>query len=251
LGAVLTQALDSVTEGVEDIRRSRTKQSLTVGATLAMSYFYLLPRLSRFRELHPEMKIRLLSQDEPFDLRSSGLDLVIRYGVPPFPDGRTLISRGDCCFPVCAPSLAERLPRSMGPMDLLSLPLIGHDAADPTWVLWPDWFEAAGVGRRTPSPALLFNHYADGIAAALAGQGVMLGWEMILQDHLARGQLVRIGARMKVDATYNVVVPLRGANPAATAFADWTGAMFEETLAGEDNPSAEQNSTDIPGPPHS
>jgi LysR family transcriptional regulator, glycine cleavage system transcriptional activator len=230
LGLALSQALDTMADGVEGLRRTLGSQTLTVGATLAISHFWLLPRLSRFRERHPELRIRVLSDDEPFDLRSGGLDLVIRYGVAPFSDGRTLVSRDDSFFPVCSPAFAATVKAEPSATDLLSLPLIGHDAPDPTWMLWPDWFERVGVGGRIPPAALQVNHHTDGVAAALAGHGVALGWSVILHDLLATGQLVRIGAKVKADGAYNVVVPIKGANDAAEALAEWIGAMFAETV---------------------
>jgi LysR family glycine cleavage system transcriptional activator len=232
LGLALSQALDSVMDSVTSLRQSRGGQTLTVGATLAISYFWLLPRLSRFREHRPELKIRVLSQDEPFNVRSSGLDLVIRYGIPPFSDGHTRISRNDYFFPVCSPAFAEKLKPDLSPTDLLSLPLIDHDAPDPTWMRWPDWFERVGAGRRSPAAAQFqFNHHTDGIAAAVEGQGIALGWEMILHDLLAKRQLVRIGDKVKADGTYNVVVPLKQPNDAADAFVNWLSTMFEESTA--------------------
>jgi LysR family glycine cleavage system transcriptional activator len=229
LGLTLTQALDTITDGVTNLRRSRGGQSLTVGATLAISYFWLLPRLSRFREHQPELKIRVLSHDETFNLRATDLDIVIRYGVPPFPDGHTRISCSDNFFPVCSPAFAEGLGAMTSPNDLLSLPLISHDTPDPTWMQWSDWLERVGAGRRTPPAALQLNHHTDAIAAAVAGQGVALGWEMILHDLLAKRQLVRIGDRVKADATYNVVVPNKQPNAATDSFVDWIAAMFAES----------------------
>jgi DNA-binding transcriptional LysR family regulator len=230
LGLTLTQALDTIADGVTNLRQSQGGQTLTVGATLAISYFWLLPRLSRFREHHPELKIRVLSQDEAFNLRSSEFDLVIRYGVPPFSDGQTRISRMDYFFPVCSPAFAERLTSTPSPTELLGLPLIEHNVPDRTWMLWPDWFERVGIGRRIPPAALQLNHHTDGIAAAVAGQGVALGWEMILHDLLATGQLVRIGEKVRSDGTYNVVVPNRQPNAATDSFVSWLAAMFEEPV---------------------
>lgn len=227
LGLVLSQALDMVEGGVEALRRSRSEQDVTIGATLAISYFWLLPKLSRFRDLNPDVKIRVVSQDEPFDLRS-GPDVVIRYGTPPFNDGATLFSRSDTFFPVCSPSFAAKLGANPTTAELLGLPLIGHDAPDPSWMLWPDWFERVGAGRRSPALALQLSHHTAGIAAAVAGQGITLGWEMILQDLLASGQLVRVGAKVTAEGTYNVVVPTKRANPAAEAFAEWAVSLLSE-----------------------
>ncbi|MBV8105039.1 MAG: hypothetical protein JO223_10535 [Hyphomicrobiales bacterium] len=103
----------------------------------------------------------------------------------------------DTFYPVCSPEFACRLNLPLRSEDLLSLPLIASDTPDPSWLSWPDWFERAGFGRRSPGIALQFNHYTDGIAAAIAGQGVTLGWNLILTDLLAKGQLVPLLYRLR------------------------------------------------------
>ena len=94
-------------------------------------------------------------------------------------------------------------------------------------MLWPDWFERVGVGRRFPRVALHFNHYTDGIAAALAGQGIALGWNLIVGGLIEPGQLVRLGDKVEAEGTYNAVLPhKRATSAAAVAFVDWIGRMF-------------------------
>ena len=229
LGATLNRALEAIGETVEVLRQPRGTETLTVGATLAFSYFWLLPRLSSFRDVRPDLKIRVVSQDEPFDLGTGELDVLMRFGVPPFPDGRVVAASRDTFFPVCSPGFAARLTPNPGPADLASLPLIGNDAPDPCWMSWPDWFERAGLGRRAPRVALQFNHYTDAVAAAVAGQGVALGWSVILHDMLERRQLVPLTDGIGVEATYNVLVPTRRrTSEAAAAFVAWIASGLGE-----------------------
>jgi DNA-binding transcriptional LysR family regulator len=227
LGNTLNSALDLISETVDSLRHTQGVEPLTIGSTLAFSYFWLLPRLSNFYETRSGLKIRVVSQDEPFDLRMRQVDIVIRFGVPPFSDGKTVAAVSDTFFPVCSPEFASRLKAPVRPEDLLSLPLIGSDAPDPSWMVWSDWFERAGLGRKNPRIAFQFNHYTDGIAAATAGQGVALGWNLILRDSLAKGQLVPLGEPIASEGSYNVLVPDRRRTSEATeAFTTWIKTMF-------------------------
>lgn len=230
LGTSVNRALELLSETVETLRQPRTAGTLTVGATLAFSYFWLLPRLSSFREERPDLNIRVVSQDQPFNFGAGEPDIVIRFGSPPFGDGEVLATRQDTVVPVCSRGFAADLPADLAPWDVVSLPLIGTDAPEPSWMLWPDWFDAAGVSHRNPRVALQFNHYTDGIAAAIAGQGIALGWSFILSDPIGKGQLVPLTGRAVLgQAPYNVVIPKgRAPSDAAQAFARWIGLLFDE-----------------------
>ena len=227
LGFALNHALESISETVESLRHPQGTETLTVGSSLAFSYFWLLPRLSSFHELRPNLKIRVISQDESFDLRSNEVDVVVRFGVPPFSEGKTVASTSDTFFPVCSPEFARRIKSAVTPQELLSLPLIGSDAPDPSWMSWPDWFERAGAGRRNPRIALQFNRYTDGLVAATAGQGIALGWKLIIGDLLAKGQLIPLTDPIQSEGSYNVLVPhRRRANEATDAFIAWIKSAF-------------------------
>lgn len=56
-----------------------------------------------------------MSQDEPFDLRSGEIDVVMRFGVPPFADGRSVASTHDRYYPVCSPAFAQALASALRP----------------------------------------------------------------------------------------------------------------------------------------
>lgn len=230
LSSTLNRSLEMISETVDSIRRQHSIETLTVGTTLAFSYFWLLPRLSSFYEARPGIKLRVVSQDEPFDLRKDDVDVVMRFGVPPFADGKVVAAANDTFFPVCSPDFARRLKSPPRPEDLLSLPLIGSDAPDPSWMSWTDWFERVGLGRRTPRIASQFNHYTDGIAAAIAGQGVALGWNLVIGDLLAGGRLAPLAEPIVSEGSYNVLVPhRRRAGDASIAFITWIKSMFVET----------------------
>ena len=231
LSSTLNRALEMIGETVDSLRPQQNADALTVGTTLAVSYFWLLPRLSSFYETRPGVSLRVVSQDEPFDLRTDDIDVVMRFGAPPFVDAKTVASAGDTFFPVCSPDFARRQKSLLRPEDILTLPLIGCDMSDPLWMSWPDWCERVGLGRRVPRVVAQFNRYTDGIGAAIAGQGVALGWNLILGDLLTKGQLVPLAEPIAAGGAYNVLVPHRRRTSAACAeFITWIQAMFSDSL---------------------
>jgi DNA-binding transcriptional LysR family regulator len=226
-------AFANMAEMIETIRRPALEDTVTLGATLAFNHFWTLPRLSEFRAMHPEINLKILSDDAPIDLRRDRLDAVVRFGSPPFPDGQCLAARQDVVFPVCSPRLVQQLGIDPAHADLASLPLIASDNVSPTWLNWGTWASAVGlggaIGRASDRSRLRFNHYTDTIEAALNGQGVALGWSMLLANHLREGRLTQLGGQsLTTRESYCFVVGRSSENRSATqALAKW---ITEEML---------------------
>lgn len=226
LAASVSAGFERIAETVETLRQAHGAGSVTIVATLAMSHFWLLPRLTSFRQAHPGVQIRVISQDEGFDLRRAEAQIVIRYGRPPFAGGRVVASLPDDIFPVCSPAFRD----SLGGLDpdeaLFSLPLIATDWPDPSWETWGLWAEAAGLTRPVPRIGLRFTHYTDTIYAAMSGEGVALGWGRLLSALLNEGRLVRLGTRgVSAGAVYHVVVAENyQPGPAADLALNWIAA---------------------------
>jgi LysR family glycine cleavage system transcriptional activator len=197
-----------------DAMRSNVSEMVTIGATIAFSSFWLLPRLPDFRRTHPGIQIRVISQDSNFSLNSGEVDIALRFGSPPFSDGTVIASRRDIMFPVCAPEYANSHNLDSFPDGRFDL--IETDVPIRNWYRWADWFER--IGRRADSidPALRFSYFTETIAATRAGQGIALGWETLIQSHLEDGSLIRIGSiEVEPEGYHNVVVPPRTKRSAA------------------------------------
>lgn len=235
LAAAVTGAFGRMADAIEAIRETAAPHSLTIGTSLAVSHFWLMPRLAAFRALFPEVKLKLVAEDGPSDLRRDRLDVAIRYGIAPFVDAVSLASCRDAVFPVASPKLLERFGARAETVDPATLPLIAADMITPSWLSWRGFARGAGLGpdlgRASDLSRLRFTHYADAIEAALAGEGVALGWQMLLGDALAEGRLVRLGtAGLCPPESYHLLVPI-GADPGpeARGFIEWIRACFADT----------------------
>ncbi len=236
LFAVVGTSFAAMSEVIDTIRQPVVPDTVSIGITLAFNQFWLMPRLPDFRSKYPHIKLRLVADDAPMDLRQARLDLAMRYGKPPFEDATSLASRQEHAFPVCSPSLLSRLGVAPETADILHLPLIGSDVVNPAWMPWRAWARSLRLGPAFEHAAehsrLRFNHYSDTVQAALNGEGVTMGWSVLLSDLLREGRLVRIG---KVSVTpeerYHIVVPVgREPSAAARVFLDW---LIEKLATGE------------------
>ena len=223
LGTTLAQSFASIADAV-DVVRSSQQNVVTIGATVAFSSFWLLPRLPQLRRENPGIQIRVVSQDTPIDLNAGGIDIAIRYGTAPFSDGTVIASQSDVIVPVCSPEYSQgRRSNELSGAD----EFIETDVQDRTWLSWNRWIEKRGRSL-TIKPSLRFNHYTETIAAARAGQGIALGWRLLVQTFLNDGTLVALNSEETVtEDHYNVLLPLRARRTIAVSdTAKWlTGAL--------------------------
>ncbi|MEM0908869.1 MAG: LysR substrate-binding domain-containing protein, partial [Pseudomonadota bacterium] len=197
------------------------------------SHFWLLPRLPSFRALYPNVSLKVLSQDQPLNLAHDDADVLIRYGRGPFADGVELAHLAEEVFPVASPDYADRHDCAAArPESLHQLTLIEANDDQSMWMTWPEWFERVGHGEVPRQRMLVFNHYSDGVYAAITGQGVVLGWKQLLERPLADGRLVRIGqsAVSPGEGHSLVVADNQPVKPATRLFANWLEASFNEDL---------------------
>lgn len=230
-GAALAQAVGGafsrMAEMIETLRQPEVPDTVAIGVTLAFNQFWLMPRLPDFRARFPHVRLRLVADDTPMDLRQARFDLAIRYGKPPFEDAISHADRAECAFPVASPALLARLGVTADGADLAQMPLIASDVVNPAWMPWRQWAKALrlgpALGRASDLSRLRFNHYSDTVQAALNGEGVTMGWDVLLEDILREGRLVRLGAEAVVPPErYHIVTPI-GRDPSATTqvFLDW------------------------------
>ncbi|MGH8316698.1 MAG: transcriptional regulator GcvA [Steroidobacteraceae bacterium] len=198
---------------------------LTVSAVPSLSAEWLVPRLYRFREQHPEIDVLLHPSEELVDLQRSRVDLGIRYGSGSYPG---LVSERlfyDEIFPIYSPRLLKGRRQLKEPSDLRGQPLIHTEWTPETghWPGWSDWLRAAGVTGIDASRGLRFSDGALVIQAAVSGQGVALGSKALALEHLAAGRLIRpFELSLVTDFAYYVVCESsRVDEPDLTAFRRW------------------------------
>ena len=140
-------------------------------------------------------------------------------------------------LPICAPGLLDRHGPPTEPAALAALPLLHLEAGHGRrWLDWPGFLAALGcppAGRG--EHGLTINNYPLLIQAALAGQGVALGWRPLVDDLMAAGQLVPALDRTVTDRKgYYLVHSATGAGTREVElFRSW---LRDELKAGEPVP---------------
>jgi LysR family glycine cleavage system transcriptional activator len=223
--AVIRDALDQIAVGTERLLRRQESGALTVSTSLDFATKWLVNRLSRFAEKHPEIDLRVSATTHYLDFARDDVDIAIRHGDGNWPglDVRRLYS--ERLFPVCSPKLLTGRIRISKAADLLKFPLLRLEDAKN----WARLLEAAGVKATIPSGPVL-NRASMLIDAAIDGQGIALARTALAAWDLINGRLVRpVDVSLKVANTYWVVCPKAGANiPKIAAFRNWVLAEAAE-----------------------
>ncbi|MDI7047474.1 LysR substrate-binding domain-containing protein, partial [Escherichia coli] len=94
---------------------------LTVGVVGTFAVGWLMPRLKSFREAHPFVELRLLTNNNLVDLATEGLDFAIRFGDGTWPGSLATRLLDAPLAILCAPDIARRLAE---PADLANETLL-------------------------------------------------------------------------------------------------------------------------------
>ncbi|MBT9246052.1 LysR family transcriptional regulator (plasmid) [Gemmobacter fulvus] len=197
-GAVAA-GLDAISAGLGMLQPETQPETVTISATNGMAAYWLKPLINRFRADHPTVGFVILASDEDDTMRNySGVDLSLLCGNERSEVGEELhYLFPEVAQPVCAPAyLASHGPfeeaASLNHANLLHLHERHWSADAIGWqpLGWEEWFRAQGTRWERGPSSLSSNKVALLIEAALAGEGVMLGWQHMVNAHLADGRLV-------------------------------------------------------------
>ncbi|NKJ47820.1 LysR family transcriptional regulator [Burkholderia sp. SG-MS1] len=217
-------ALDTIRSASADIRARRSPQTLTLLTDFGFATYWLMPRLSQFKALMPDVDVKIVTSQNVFDPSHDQPDIAITFG----DQHADWTARGaielfaERVTPVCSPAFRAAHPAVGAPADLPSLPLLHLEATQPArWLSWADWFAAHGLDAPAAHGGITFNSFALVAHAAIMGQGVALGWAPLIDELLATGQLVELfDTPVVTERGYRLVTP-RAATPAVNAFRQW------------------------------
>ncbi len=219
--ALLNAAFGSASDG--------SVQTLRIAVLPSFASHWLVPRLSRFHAMHPNINISLEARLEVVQLGRGHADAAIRHGNGDWPGVQSNRLIGEAAFPVCSPAYRDQLMIET-PADLARCRLLRH-----SWIPWTSWFGAAGLDIPEPSDSAAFTDAGLLIDAAIAGQGVMLGRDVVTADALSSGRLVRLfDTNLPLDGAYWFVRPHAGGTLKrdVDTFETWLTAALNDEFPG-------------------
>ncbi|MBN3857404.1 transcriptional regulator GcvA [Paraburkholderia sp. Ac-20340] len=183
LGAVQA-AFDDIARATEQLRDTGVVHVLRVNALPTFAMKWLLPRLSQFQRLNPNVELRLATSNAPVETLDA-FDVAVRRGPAHWPDCASGHFLDEMELPVCSPALLKRTPIHNA-NDLARHVLLHSDTRPDAW---RTWLATAGVTAKCRKKQS-FDHFYLALQAAVDGLGVALGPLPLLDDELASGRLV-------------------------------------------------------------
>lgn len=200
---------------------AETASTLTVNTLHTFAAQWLAPRLGRFQLAHPNIAVRLETEDRLVDFAKENVDVAVRGGFGTWPGlaaHRLLPVR---FTPMLSPAAAAAIGGVHTPEDILKLPLL--DPQDP-W--WPLWLDACGLDRTVlaqQNRSLAGAAQLIAAASAMAGHGVALLTPDYYATEIAAGRLLQPFEKViETGSSYWLVYPETRRNaPKLRAFRDW------------------------------
>ena len=187
----LTQGLTLIEQALRDLRSMTISHQVTLAVSTATATWWLLPRIARFKQLHPDIALRCITTDTDLDLEREHIDLAITLGEGHLGHYQRWHFVDEEIFPVCSAAFLQRV----GPLeDLLALArttLLHLEERYRPRLDWQGWLARFEVKLARDNKVFRFNDYSIVLQAAIEGQGVALGWRHLVAPLIAQGLLVR------------------------------------------------------------
>lgn len=225
----ITRSFDGVDSALTEIMSGNAARTIRVSVEPALASAWLVPRLDRFRKLHPDLDLLVDVNPRVVAFHAGGPELAIRYSTSktswPDTDEQRLIPTFDT--PMLQPKLRDNSPPIVSPSDLRNLTLLHEENRQ----YWGKWFAAAGAAAtEEPVRGPLLADMALVLQAAKRGHGVALGCTFLAGDDLAAGTLIApFDMQIPSGAYWLCARDLNRLPEPARRFANWIQAEIEQS----------------------
>ncbi len=221
---LVSEGFASLTEAIEAVRKFGRNDPLTITSAPSFISKWLIPRLDKFKALHPDIDVRIDASSRLVDFVNEDIDVGVRFGDGEYPELESRYLFSFELIPVCSPKLVNKKKLS-NISDIKDHTLLhsDYDEEDPSWPDWAMWLATAGVTDVDSSHGIYFNQADMLLEAAIEGQGIGLVGEVLAASDIAEGRLIQpFETRLPVRLCYHLVSSRQKARAAkVVAFREW------------------------------
>lgn len=210
--------LKKLMDSTEKLTKNKGQSVLSMNIPQTFGMQWLVPQLSEFNRLYPDIDVRINGVDHDEGLLTREVDIAVYYGkgdwqgltVERLKEARLLI--------LAAPSLLQRQP-ILQPDDLRQHTLLHVHNRD-NWQRALNALQLDGIDlQHNP----VFSHTFMALQAAIHGQGIVLANELLAQKEITQGNLQEVlNLQLKDPKSFYVVYHSdRENDQKIKAFRDW------------------------------
>jgi LysR family glycine cleavage system transcriptional activator len=246
----LREGFDCLIKAVEVLRAQKGTGAFTVSAAPSFAARWLMPRLHRFFDAHPEVDVRVsarmrqvaeggkgtVAERATIDAWLADSDIAVLYGRGDYPGFHVDKLLPLSVTPICSPRLVSGQSGLTRPEDLRNQMLLHADTGDlyDGESFWDVWLKAAGVNGIDSKRGPHFSHAVLAFEAAIEGAGVLATMPVLAAADLHAARLITpFPLRVPLQSAYYLVcTDTAMTRPAVAAFREWllSEAAREEAL---------------------
>ena len=221
--------------------------TLSLAAVPTFATRWLLPRLPQLAQQHPDITVHIDVQTRPFLFADTVFDAALYAGTPEqvarWPGVQAQWLMDEEVVPVCSPQLLataqQRDPGRawlpVGPEVIARMPLLQQSTRAHGW---RQWFEAMNVDAPRALDGMRLELFSMLAVAAREGLGVALIPPMLIEQEIARGDLIIACPQpLRGNRAYYLVTPELAADahpsPALRTFSHWLQGCAQEVRGGK------------------
>lgn len=212
--SAVTVGFDAIERGLDEL--GAAGGVFVLAATPGLAEQLLVPNLQALADAVGETDLRLWLYDRERDLSVDDHDAATRFGDGSWTGLASRLLFHEVVVPVAAPALADAhgLDADSDPAAVVSAPLLHIDRGEREWMSWSTWLAAFDVPDPTARRRVVFNNYPMVLRQAIAGNGVALGWRVLVDDLMASGMLTVVGPEVRTGNGYHLTwTPGRATGP--------------------------------------
>jgi DNA-binding transcriptional LysR family regulator len=223
LFADVSRVCEQLLSSAQSVKQLSPSEYVTLNASSAFNFYWMMPRLAALHQRHPEIDLRLQTSDREPDIDAENISLAVRRGDGNWPGCEAALIAPEEIYPVASARVMAAATNLRSLPNLLHQRLIHLEEPIRERPTWQQWFAHFGVHNPTVQGGLRLNDYAMVLQAAMAGEGFAFGWKHITMSLVNDGVLAaRTDWSWKTGLGFYLVwSKTRSLSPAASDIRDW------------------------------
>ena len=188
-------SLERILQIAREVNREPAAALVTLSISTAFANYWVIPKLTRLHNSHPDIDLRLQVVDRDLDLEHEKVSLGIRRGRGNWTGYQSSSIAREELLAVASPSYlaTHGVPSSIE--DLKRHQFVHLEEPFRPRPQWRDWFQSFDHDFVDKGEGLRLNDYALVIQAAMAGEGIAMGWRHVVDSLITARLLVPVLAQ--------------------------------------------------------